>query len=136
MKILKVKIDMQHKGGVTHHNYPPQYDAEKIQILGYGKGHCIGWVKDVDAPKFLESPDIVEMNRDNTVLDLEDWNPQVERITDDKKVIQILAKVARGEILTQIEKDAINPDNPERGINKTEPVAEGIDKLLSRTDLG
>lgn len=121
--------------GVTHHEYPSQYDAKKIQVMGYGEGCCIGWVMDVDAPKFLGSSDIVEVNRDQAVTDLEKWMPQVAKITDQDKVIQICAKAARGQIVSQEEKDALDPDNPASGINKTRPVNEIVDELLARTDL-
>jgi len=48
-------------------------------------------------------------------------SPQVEQITDQEKVIKICAKAIKGEVLTQKEKNAIDPDNEEIGINKTKP---------------
>jgi hypothetical protein len=142
-KILKVKIKRDHKPTGTHYTYPPEYDASKIQVLTYESmgdfygvvergdkdEFCIGVVKDEDVPSFLLSPDIVEIVTNEAKILGRKWRPQKEIISDDKVIITILAKLAKGEELSQKEKDAIDPNNLEYGINKSQL----FDDLLDRT---
>lgn len=124
-------------GGGTHYEYPPEYDAQKIQVLCYEsvgendkvtlrdkwpKPHefLIGVVSDEDAPGFLKSPDINIIGQALAIEKGRRWRPQVEKISDQSKVLMILVKVARGEVLTQGEKDIINPDSPISGVNKSQ----------------
>ena len=140
MKLVKVKINMTTSEGRTHHDYPPEYNSEKIQVMSYGLGHCIGWIKDVDLEEFVPSVEgsgeIWELTRDEAIVDLDIWMPQSEKITDQTKVLSILAKQARGETLTPQELNALDPNNPESGITKTKSGAQIIDELLSRPELG
>ena len=124
-------------GGGTHYEYPPEYDSQKIQVLCYEsvgendkvtlrdkgtKPHefLIGVVSDEDAPGFLKSPDINVIGQASAIEKGRRWRPQVEKILDQNKVLMVLAKVARGEVLTKGDKDAINPDNTANGINKSQ----------------
>ena len=84
MKILKVKIKRTTTSGRgTHYDYPPEYDASKIQVLRYesmaaagvsdltvrdnNDELCIGLVKDSDAADFLKSDDITEMTKEDSI---------------------------------------------------------------------
>jgi len=132
-KILKVKIKRDQTPAGTHYTYPLEYDAKKIQVLCYestgelevvqNRGnkneYCIGVVKDEHASQFLKSKDIIEITQKNANVLGRKWRPQREKIIDQEKVMMILAKIGQGKGLTQIEKDALNPDKAEAGINKS-----------------
>ena len=49
-----------------------------------------------------------------------------ERVTDVDRMIAIQAKVAAGVVLSQEDLDALDPDNPIRGINRRPKTAVGI----------
>ena len=147
MKMLKVGvIRSKISGGGTHYTYPLEYQAQKIQILGYESGdesndiatrgdkdeYCIGVVKDVDAPQFLKSPDITEITRDDAILLGNKWRKQTETITDQNKVISIIAKKMRNEALSQKEIDALDPNKAETGINKSKSFTEMLDGELAK----
>lgn len=145
-KLLKVKIKRTVGGGKTSYTYPPEYDAQKFNVLTYetqltgkhqtvvdrGNDHeyVIGTVDEVDAPAFLQSQDIKEINRNQAEqfigADLEKAEP---KITDQSKVLLVLAKVARGESLTQEERDAIDPNSPVKGVSKTRSFKDVLDEL-------
>jgi len=145
-KILKVKIKREPiLGGGTHYVYPPEYNAKKIQVLCYesmgeedkvkARGdyeYCIGVVKDEDAPAFLKSNDIVEINETKAKIDGKKWRPQTERIIDEKEVLRICAKAVSGESLTQKEKDALNPDKAEIGVNKSKSFSDLLDEYKTK----
>ncbi len=146
-KILKVKIKRTVGGGKTHYDYPPEYDVSKISVLRYesqdpdgmsdvkGRGdkdeYCIGVVNEADVPAFLISKDIEEITSDVAKALGPKWYTQVDKISDPNKILAIVAKQARGEVLTQEEKDALDPDNPESGINKTPTWDEIIDESIA-----
>lgn len=137
-KILLVKAKRsRNPGGGTHYTYPPEYSAQQIQVLCYesvgeneivsGRDnstnpheYLIGVVSDADAPHFLKSSDIREINQADANEKGRRWRPQIEQINDQTKVISILAKAVRGtQMLTSEEEQAINPDNPAIGISKS-----------------
>lgn len=143
-KILLIRAKRsQMPGGVTHYEYPPEYDAMKIQVLCYesvGENttvtardsvphpheFLIGVVSDTNAEQFLKSPDIREIHQTEANEKGRRWRPQVDKITDQGKVMGILAKHARGEELSQDELDAINPEHSTPGLNKS----QSFDELL------
>ena len=128
--ILRVHAKRTEGNGVTHYEYPPEYDAEKIQVLAYEEGgecalrndghqHLIGIVADADAAQFLASPDIEEIDEATACEAGERWRPQVQRISDQNVVLTIVAKAAIGGKLTIAEKDALNPDTATPGVSKS-----------------
>ncbi len=144
-KILKVKIKRTVGGGKTSYTYPPEYKAERFDVLVYetqltgkhqevvnrGNDHeyVIGLVDEVDAPAFLKSPDIKEINRQQAEQFFgEDFDKSSMKITDQAKVLLILAKSARGESLTQEDKDSLNPDHPSNGILKSRTYKDVLDE--------
>ncbi len=149
-KILKIKIGRNQTGSGTSYIYPPEYDSSKINVLSYEsivkenediikvrgnkEEYIIGVVKDVDAPGFLVSADIVELNQTEAETTGNLWRPQVTKIEDRDKVIQILAKVALNQDLTQTEKDAINPDKEEPGIGKSRSFAAMLSEAKANVD--
>jgi len=144
-KILKVKIQRASANGGTKYTYPPEYDASKIELLCYesvGEGikvlnrtdkfeYAIGVVSNADALAFLVSPDIIEMAKATAITNGRKWRPQVEKITDNTKVISVLAKVARKETLTKEDEDALDPDNPVKGIGKSRLFDDLLEERLN-----
>ena len=136
--ILLVKAKRsRNSGGGTHYTYPPEYDAQKIQVLCYESSgensivsardnsaqpyeFLIGVVSDEDSIQFLKSHDIREIHQVEANEKGRRWRPQVERVIDQGKVMMILAKHARGEELTQEELDVIDPEKSNLGINKSQ----------------
>jgi len=138
-KILQIRIKRDSFPGSTKYTYPAQYDAKKIQVLCYEDGaetlsrndgyqYCIGVVSDTDAPQFLVSTDIVEITRLNAIIKGRRWRPQINKITDDGEVTRIIIKKMNNETLTQREINALNPDNAEKGINKSRLFDDLLDE--------
>lgn len=135
MRIVKVKaILTPNSGGGIHYNYPKEYDPEKINVLCYehvgdkaaveGRGtvdeYLIGLVSDEDAINFLKSDKIIELSEVEALAWGRQWRPQVEKITDQSKVMSILAKSVKGDKLSPEDIDAIDPEKATPGINKSE----------------
>lgn len=147
MKILKVKIKRTQTEKGTHYDYPDEYDASKILVLCYeshlkenydavvARGNkdefLIGAVQDEDAPAFVKSPDIVEITQTEAEQLGGQWTRQVEKIIDQGRVIAVCKKILAGTPLTQEDKDAIDPDKPAFGINRTKPFAETLSECLA-----
>ena len=157
MKLLKLKINRAENNGRTHYTYPSCYDAKKVKFGPIYEGalpenilsirsrdsdyeYIIFGVNDSDADSFTISAVEDGFNFVSEELTEEEmlsygniWTKQRDKITDQIKVISILAKVARNdEELTQVEKDSINPDNPEPGINKSKSFQEALDEFLGK----
>lgn len=143
MLILQVKATLTpNAGGGMHYNYPPGYDAEKINVLSYehvgakadieqrkfAYEYLIGLVKEEDAAQFLASDDIIELTQVSAIEKGRRWRPQVDKIVDNTKVLLILAKKARGDLLVPEDIDALDPENAVVGINRSEL----FDDLLAR----
>lgn len=146
MKILKVKIARNQNSNGTSYIYPQEYDASKIQVLCYettnmdnydsvvARGndyeYCVGVVEDEDVGNFLVSDDIEEMDYNTSLSTCESWVKQVNKITDQDKIISILDKINNSEELTQDEKDSINPSNSSTGVNLTKSFQDILDESL------
>lgn len=150
-----MRIRRSNDGGSTHYDYPPSYDAYKIAFGPiYESGlpeiakeaqdrdaddeFIIIGVKDEDLNQFLQSNKeeksghiftTVEITKEEAVVYGERWTKQSEKL-DDKIILPIVAKVARGEKLTQKEKDALDPNHKEPGITKTKSFTEDLDEYL------
>jgi len=124
-KILKIKIKREVSKGMIHNTYPPEYDAKKIDVVAYEdlgdarKDFCIGVVSDADAPGFLLSPDIKEINKVRAKALGGIWRPQTEIINDPKKVLDVVRKVHNKNVLSARDRDAINPNKPDMGVSKS-----------------
>ena len=154
-KILKIKAKRTQTARSTHYDYPSEYDAQKIQVLAYetfnpgnvqvvidrGNKHefLIGIVKDADAPKFLASVDVEEIDY-NTALNLGNrWTKRALKITDPEGVARICQKIAdkanvnreMSAVLTADELGALDADNPEPGIMKSKSFQERLDRTLA-----
>lgn len=158
MKLIKMRINRIEGGGGTHYEYPPQYNAElvkfgpiyesgldenasKVRERAKNDEYIIIGVEDNAAENFLSSNkhqengfefEAKEITKEEALSDGNSWTKQSDEITDQSVVIKILAKVARNEPLTQKEKDAIDPDKPELGINKSRSFEEDLNEFLAR----
>ena len=100
------------------------------------KTYCIGVVKDEDLTAFISSPDIVEILKQEAETLGAVWRPQVTKITDENKILDILDKVHNSQGLTQLEKDVINPDNAELGINKSTAFTDMLNDAIGAINNG
>jgi len=138
-KIIKVKIKKEKKDGATQFTYPKvcqdnnhsqhvtyvAYEADASNYpADYADGgkiveeYAVGVIEEGDVFNALVADDdIEEMNETDANTFGKTWKPQVTKITDEQKVILILAKEEKDR--TQEEKDALDPENEEEGINKT-----------------
>jgi hypothetical protein len=133
-KLVKVTTTKHADGAITYTSDQESWTdwrlAGKITLVAYEsisditKPYCIGIVKDEDLAEFIQEPNIKEI----TQVDAETlgalWRPQEKIATDPDKLMDILDKVHNSLELTQSEKDAINPDNIEPGINNGPTFAE------------
>jgi hypothetical protein len=142
--ILKIKVKREPNGkGGTGYVYPDEYDAEAIKIVAmesvgaedevfargkYNYEYMIGVVNDTDAHHFTISPDIEEIDRREAIKLGRQYQHQFANVTDTNRAIELLAKAARGDTLTQEEKDEIDPEKEGGAINKT----PAFDKILDR----
>lgn len=157
MRLIKVKVKREKiLGGGTHYVYPPQWNAERLNsgfgplyesgekyndVVSRGDDHeyvLIG-VQDADADSFLQADgykdgsgfsfEAKEITKAKAIEDCDSWIVPREKMTDQSKVLSILARVARGEELTQAEKDSIDPSKPEVGITMTKNLTQMLDEL-------
>jgi hypothetical protein len=134
-KILKVKIEVTHVNNATQYvGYPKEWmdNKSKISSILYPQDrtdevvengkiyHIVYPVLPDDVYELMKNlpicsePDLSELSRY-----ADKHAPQITRISDQEKVLQILSKAALEEKLTKEEKDALNPDNPTPGIIKS-----------------
>jgi len=133
-KIIKAKVYYTKDASGTHYSggYPKNWQANKIAVMGYGDAGedergtydiVMGLIREDDYATQLisDNPGVVWEIQKDEANEFGDkyWRPQTVKILDQRKVIEILAKAVRGEKLTQKERDAIDPEKPERGLNKT-----------------
>lgn len=152
IKMKVHRYDPGHGG--TRYEYPPGYDPKKVVMgPHYEKGakergddfqFIIFGVRDADAPQFL-SADAVEVNAGSgklfkfeaaeqtrveaeaeidNFLRGETLDAGAEFIEDQVEVTKLLAKIGKGEVLTQEEQDALDPDKPQRGLGRKKSVKE------------
>ena len=158
MKLIRLKIKRTSTAEKTHYDYPACYDAKKVMFgpiyegalnenvalinqRNQGDEFIVIGTSDKDAVEFLKSEGgqeqgfefgAKEITEEEALADGNKWTRQTEKIVDQEKVLMILAKVARNEPLNQTEKDAIDPDNPEPGINKSKPFEESLNEFLEK----
>lgn len=161
MKLIRMKIRRTQGGGATHYDYPtPHYDPQKVVYGPIYEGgldevvqsnivprgnideYILIGVADGDLIQFMKAEGYVyggftygavEVDKIAALVDGNKWTgPQVNKITDPNKVIEVLAKIARKETLTIEEEDAINPDKRDvKGIVKTKSFEEGLDEAIA-----
>lgn len=146
MKILKVRIKRVQDENGTHYIYPIEYDSKKIGVLCYettnmdnyeevvNRGNdyefMIGVVKDEYMNDFLKSEYIEELSYDEALLTGNSWVKREDRIIDNKKIISILNKINSDIPLSKKEKDAIDPNSKEIGLNKNKSFKDILDESL------
>jgi len=155
MKLLKMRIRRTNEEGHTHYEYPASYDAHKVVFGPIYEGgleetakeaqdrkaddeFIIIGVKDKDLAQFLQSNnevrlghkfDTIEITKAEAITHGSRWTKQTEKV-DQAIVLPIVAKFARGEALTQKEKNAIDPKHKEAGITKTKSFEEDLNEYF------
>jgi hypothetical protein len=149
MKLIKLKISRNRTPEKTSYSYPKEYAARKVAFgpiyesslpknfkavvdRGDSDEYILFGVKDSDAPTFLACPHAKEVDYDEALSLGETWTEVKEVITDTKKVTELAIKAARGRALSAEEKAALDPDSPERGINKGRSFKEALDEFLAK----
>ena len=128
MKTVNVKIEQKAEGGRTHSVYPPECGARWIVVEtdsfeenGKSFQWRLGLMPDERA-NYLSStyPEFYQIVTDEQANEIgKRYFPKTEKITDDKKILSILAKKSRGESITKEEEDAIDPEKDVPGIQYT-----------------
>ena len=144
MKLIKLKIHREYNNGSTRFFYPKEYDSSKIKFGPIYESHdpvnekkvrsrgnwehiIIGIDKDY-AKTLLACSDAEEISP-NTAKKLGNaWLPQHEVIQDPRKVLSVLAKHARGQLLSQHDVHVLTPEHPEPGLN----LSPSFEELLAR----
>lgn len=134
MKILKAKVSINRWNGSTNYHYPWAWlsNKEKIpailypsnrndEIIENGQLYQIVYpiVPDDVATELLKDSNFSLPTRPEIESYANKHYPIKDSITDDKKILTILAKVARKESLTLEDEKALDPNSPEKGINKS-----------------
>lgn len=152
MRLLKITVQVNREEGRTHYTYPqPDYDKLKIVFGPIYEGGM-----DKNCEEIWNRPGNTKDNHDEYILvgvldngKIEEvlqnlvfeeiteqecldcgnrWTGVSQTITDQDKIIQILVKFARKELLTVQEENALNPENPELGINRSKTFQESLEE--------
>lgn len=127
MKILKIKIKLvDGPNDSVVYCYPVNCEAHNINILAYSEehleqdgkfSHCIGLVDD-NFSTDLPSEIICEINKEEANQLGQKWRPPIMKITNQKLVNDIIARLKNGIPLTWMEIKALDPyDKQAAGIN-------------------
>ena len=148
MKFIKMKISRDRTSERTSYTYPKEYAPSRVSfgpvyesflpenfqtVIARGDVDefiLIG-VSDEDAPNFLANPDAQELTYGEAEVLGNAWTRQVEKIVDLNKVLVLVARAVLGKTLTQKEKDALDPDSPESGINKSRSFKDSLDDAVA-----
>lgn len=136
MKYILVTMKLQNVAG-HRMGYPGVYNAAEVELnkkgpiiyegafsRGENTEQCLMYVQDALADKYVaRSGGLIKVVTD---VEADAWlavNKQetakpVEEITDQGRLIAIQAKTAAGQVLSQEDKEAVDPDNLTKGINK------------------
>jgi len=134
MKLIKAKIEVTHPdtGSTEYVGYPAVWLSNKGRISAvlddnrqdetvengkfYKYLHAI--VPDDLYDEFIADTNIFSAPVLAEVREKTDRNnPRTEVWNDERKVKTILVKQARGETLTQVERNALDPNHPETGVS-------------------
>lgn len=126
MKILKVKVRKLRTPSSCRFIYPDAWKAKKIHVLAWGPGkgmgeqveECLCVAEETVAEQLVSSGEAVELPKAQANVLGRKWKPRRARITLEEKVISLVEKLLRGEQLTTQERDILDPDKPEEGINR------------------
>ena len=134
MKAFEVRLKKDRSTPHECHFEWPEWWGEvcaQIDVVAYEDSHTRGFVEEGAVCVCDDDVWSTILNKnDARVVELDEveanakgraWRPQVERITDEKAVLSILAKQARGEDLTKADRDALDPDSETSGVNRAHP---------------
>lgn len=139
MKIIKAKVLITHDNNATQYFYPQIWldNKEKIPSILYPQDRTdevadsnklyqivYSIVPDDLYAELLKLPEFSVPSQAEVQSYTDKHAPKRETMQDEGKVLSILAKVGRGVILNQQEKDALNPAHPEKGLGMSKDFVE------------
>lgn len=136
MKVIKAKVYYKKIDNRTTYSggYPKCWQAEKIPLVLYADTGTESDGRTFQNVLAIVPNDLYEvMIKDNNCFPVSkeeaiaignQYRPQVDKVVDMDKVLKILAKSARGEKLSVEETNALDPNHPEIGINKSASFEE------------
>lgn len=139
MKLLKAKVKITHNDGATQYTYPQIWlnNKERIPSILYPKdrtdelveGNALYQVVFPVVPddlydEFLKLPEFSIPSQAEVQSYTDKHLPKREVMQDESKVLSLLAKVGRGNALTQQEKDALDPAHPTKGLGMSKDFVE------------
>lgn len=136
MKILKVKVKKLRTPGSCRFTYPDAWETKKIHVLAWGPGkgmgeqieECLCVTDDAVAEKLISAGEAVEINKARANALGRQWRPRAVHISREAIVASLVSKLLREEKLTPKERRALDPDDPEPGINRDKEF--DIEKFL------
>ena len=151
-----MRIQRLAENGGTSYKYPPQYDATKVKFGPiYESGlsakemevrerdeddeFILLGVDDADFAGFMGANGVEqnghtftceEQTKVQAVALGSTWTAVVEKVTNQNAVNLVLAKIGRGETLTDADRAVLNPDDSTPGINKTKTFEEDLTEAM------
>lgn len=124
-RIIKCKIRKTRTKERTTFKYPTVWRSNRVNVVAYEAAenlgdvseYCVGVVEEEDLPGFLESEDIEEITIEEANTLGRAWKPQRISVSDADVAILALRKPTGKR--SEKEKEALDPDKDEPGINRT-----------------
>lgn len=136
-KVLKIKVPFERGSSGTHYKLPQGLaaNANKIQILAESedKGGFVyryGVVKDADVDLFGQEAEQITVAQ--AKQEAGNLRPAVTKITDQRKVMDILVKIAKKQKLTLDDQKALDENDPTPGVGKSKSFDELCDDYVAR----
>lgn len=143
MKVIKAKIKVTHDGGATQYVYPKLWmdNVSRIPQVTYPNDRSDEVIDksetfqivypvvpdDLYEEMLTKEPDVFSVADQIEFEAYSDKHyPQKEIITDTNAVLVVLARAQKGEVLTQGDKDILDPNSPVQGISRTERVVDTV----------
>jgi len=141
MKAFRIAIRKDRKENQTTFIWPDWWWKyyEKAQILAYqdvgqATEFAIG-VADAEIVDAMlqEGGEIQQIHPDLADHLILTWRPPREAITDEQRVLSVIAKMTRGEPLTEEDQKALDPNDPTPGVvKKMPPTTRRVAQELGR----
>lgn len=128
MRAFEVAVKKERSADNTRFVWPNWWGEvyEKVDVVAYqdaGKAVegalCVADNKTASAVEAKNDSRVTWLNSIDANARGRKWKPRVTRITDAEKVMILLAKFQRGETLSLLERNALNPADSTPGINES-----------------
>lgn len=123
---IRAKIAKERSTDKTTFEYPATWDSTKIHVVAYENNsdamgtveeYCLGVVTPETWEQLKNDPDIERVTPAEANEDGKKWKPQTVRVIDQEKAIMALATSETDR--TRVEKNILDPEHEEIGINNT-----------------